>query len=162
MYYVDSHSGNSGGWVGSNVSIPKSATLVGFYFFSDTANAINEGAYIDNVVLSGYETVSIDIWTNKHAYTIGETMIVYLRVSNLGPATPVRAIIKLQLPNGNWYGPLLDMTTTLPAGFDSGTYLWNSFKIPTAPLGTYKWLAELRKSATNALIDSDIYIWTLT
>lgn len=90
-------------------------------------------------------------------------MILFaLQVRNMGPAKPVRATIKLKLPNGDWYGPLLDMTATLPANFDSGPYLWNSFRIPTAPLGKYVWLAELRNPTTNALIDSDTWTWTLT
>jgi hypothetical protein len=244
-YYIDSRTGNSGGWQYSSVSIPTTATYVGFYFYSDLSVAGYEGAYIDDIVLTGtvatysatinaycnteaayvsvpitkdgsptgyntpytftlltgthtftvpskdgtghhfkqwstgststtitvssagtytayYETPSFDIWTNKATYTIGETMYVYVQVRNIGPATPVRAIIKLGLPNGGTYGPLLDMTTTLPASFDSGTYLWNSFTIPTAPLGTYTWIAELRNPTTSALIDSDTWIWTLT
>jgi hypothetical protein len=89
-------------------------------------------------------------------------MYVYMQVKNMGPATPVKAIINLKLPNGNLYGPLLNMVATLPANFDSGSYLWNSFVIPTAPKGTYAWIAELRNPTTNTLIDSDTWTWTLT
>ncbi|MGD0494755.1 MAG: hypothetical protein ABSB28_01790 [Candidatus Bathyarchaeia archaeon] len=243
-YYVDSHTGNLGGWLYSSVSIPTTATYVGFIFHSDLS-VTYEGAYLDDIVLTGttatysatinaycnteaayvsvpitkdgsptgyntaytftgltgthtftvpskdamghhfkqwstgstgttitvssagtytayYETPSIDIWTNKATYTIGETMYVYVQVRNIGPATPVRAIIKLGLPGGGTYGPLLDMTTTLPASFNSGTYLWNSFTIPTAPHGTYTWIAELRNPTTNALISSDTWTWTLS
>jgi hypothetical protein len=243
-YYVDVHSGNSGGWQYSSVSIPTTATYVGFNFLSDYSITY-EGAYVDDVTLFGtppsysvtinaycntegafvgvpitmdgyssgyntsytftglsgthtfavpskdamghhfkqwstgstntiivvnssgtytayYETPEFVIWTNKNSYSVGETMNVYVRVRNMGPATPVRAIIKLGLPNGGQYGPLLDMTTTLPAGFDSQTYLWNTFTIPTAPPGTYSWIAELRNPITNALIDKDTAPWTLT
>ncbi|MFB3888507.1 MAG: hypothetical protein ACE14S_03385 [Candidatus Bathyarchaeia archaeon] len=110
-----------------------------------------------------YETPSFDIWANKASYVKGETMQVYVQVRNMGPATPARALIYLQLPNGYKYGPLLDMAVTLPANFDSGNYLWNTFQIPTSvPSGTYTWISELRVPTTNALIDSDTHQWTLT
>jgi hypothetical protein len=103
-----------------------------------------------------------EIWTDKATYKIGDTMKVYVRVRNPGAAFPARAIIKLILPNGNQYGPLLNMVTTIPAGYDSGNVLWNQFTIPSAPLGTYGWLAELRNPTTNALISQRIWNWSLT
>ncbi|MFB3888734.1 MAG: OmpL47-type beta-barrel domain-containing protein [Candidatus Bathyarchaeia archaeon] len=105
---------------------------------------------------------SIAIWTDKTTYRIGDTMKVYVRVTNPGSAVPVRATIVLQLPNGNPYGPLLDMTVTVPAGYDSGNVLWNQFTIPTAPVGNYKWIAELRKPSTGGLISRGTWDWTLT
>lgn len=245
-YYTDLHSGNSGGWQYSSVSIPITATNVGFYFLSDSSFANYEGAYLDDITLTGnvptysvtinaycntegasvsvpitkdgvpsgfntpytftgltgthtfrvptkdamghhfkqwstgstnteitvsgagtytayYETPSFDIWTSKTSYVKGETMQVFVQVRNMGPATPVKALIWLQLPNGFQYGPLLDTTVTLPANFNSGNYLWNSFQIPTsAPSGTYTWISELRNPSNNALIDLDTHVWTLT
>jgi hypothetical protein len=89
-------------------------------------------------------------------------MTVYVRVTNPGPATSVRVKIMLGLPGGGTYGPLLDLTTTLPAGFDSGVVTWNTFVLPAVPAGTYSWIAELRNPATDALIDTDTYTWTVT
>lgn len=105
---------------------------------------------------------SFTIWTDKSTYRIGETMKVYVRVVNPGNALPVRAVIKLQLPNGNYYGPLLDMTVTLPTHYDSGTVLWNQFTLPTLPAGNYKWIAELRNPTTGTLISQNIWNWQLS
>jgi len=107
-------------------------------------------------------TASFTIWTNKTTYKIGETMKVYVRVKNPGAALPVRALIWLKLPSGAIYGPLLNMTTTLPANFDSGNVTWQTFTIPSAPLGTYAWIAELRNPTTGALISQSTWAWTLT
>jgi hypothetical protein len=115
---------------------------------------------IENFLITA-SAPSCEIWTDKATYTVGETMKVYVQVRNTGPTTPVRATIKLGLPNGNQYGPLLNMVATVPANFDSGSYLWQSFTIPSVPKGTYSWIMELRNPATNALIDSDVYTWTL-
>jgi hypothetical protein len=52
-HYVDIHTGWSGGWQQSTVSIPSSATQVGFRFYSDETNNIRQGAYIDDVTLTG-------------------------------------------------------------------------------------------------------------
>ncbi|MFB3890015.1 MAG: CARDB domain-containing protein [Candidatus Bathyarchaeia archaeon] len=103
-----------------------------------------------------------EIWTDKTTYKIGDTMKVYVHVRNPGAALPARAIIKLTLPDGSQYGPLLNMVVTIPAGYDSGDVLWNQFTIPSVPLGTYAWVAELRNPTTNALISQRIWNWALT
>ncbi len=246
--YIDTHTGNSGAWQFSNVSIPTTATLVGFYFHSDSTVQDLEGAYLDdidcsgktpptyNVTITAYCTTdsiplsvsitmdgsptgyntphtftgltgthtftvptsdpsshpfkqwstgstnrtitvnsggtytayyelppqspSIQIWLNKTAWHIGERMNVYVHVRNPGPAVYVRANITLQLSNGALY-PLLNMLTTIPAGYDSGEVLWQSFTIPTAPYGNYVWIAELRNPTTGALIMQSTYSWQL-
>jgi len=50
---TDAHTGNSGGWQYSSVSIPTSAVFVGFHFSSDSSVCDYEGAYIDLVRLTG-------------------------------------------------------------------------------------------------------------
>jgi hypothetical protein len=117
--------------------------------------------YSDTITLN-FSVPTFGIWTDKNTYKIGEKMKVYVRVINPGNAIPVRATIRLQLTNGNYYGPLLDMTVTLPAGFDSGNVLWNQFTLPTVPLGNYKWIAELRNPTTGALISQYIWYWQVT
>ena len=107
------------------------------------------------------EIVSFRIWTDKTTYKIGETMKVYVRVKNLGPPLPVRALIYLKLPSGALYGPLLNMTTTIPSGYDSGNYLWQTFTIPNAPLGNYQWVAQLKNPSTGALITQSTWDWSL-
>jgi len=51
--YIDKHSGDSGGWQSSTVTIPTTATHVGFYFYSDYIYHNYEGAYIDDIVCTG-------------------------------------------------------------------------------------------------------------
>jgi hypothetical protein len=53
----DTHDGYSNGWQYSEVSIPASATVVGFGFWSDSSNHDFEGVYIDDVVLIGFKEV---------------------------------------------------------------------------------------------------------
>jgi len=52
-HWVQSHTGNSTGWVSGSIEVPPTATQVGFQFYSDFS-ATGEGAYIDDVVLTGY------------------------------------------------------------------------------------------------------------
>jgi hypothetical protein len=119
--------------------------------------------YYDTIALNATTQPTFIIWTDKASYHIGETMKVYVRVYNLGnAAVPVRATIRLQLPNGNYYGPLLDMTVTLPAHFDSGTVVWNQFTLPTVPYGNYKWIAELKNPTNGTLISQYIWNWQMT
>jgi hypothetical protein len=113
---------------------------------------------------TAYYGPSFTIWTEgyKTTYHIGETMKVYVRVRNPGPALPVRAEIFLKLPSNALYGPLLDMKTTLPANYDSGKVLWKTFTIPSAPLGNYAWIAELRNPTTNVLISQSTWSWRMS
>jgi len=124
----------------------------------------NKGAalYLLQIADNPHQTYpNIKVYTDKTNYHIGETMKVYLRVKNLGAALPARATIKLTLPSGSPYGPLLDITVTIPAGYDSGEYLWNQFTIPNAPPGNYKWVAELRHPPTGGLISQGDWHWQL-
>jgi len=49
-YFIDEHKGGSSSWTSSSVSIPTSATKVGFQFYSDSS-VVYEGAYLDNITL---------------------------------------------------------------------------------------------------------------
>ena len=60
-YFVDKHSGDSGGWQWSFVEIPTTATHVGLHFSSDYGY-IGEGAYVDYFSLSGYTTAPNRFW----------------------------------------------------------------------------------------------------
>jgi hypothetical protein len=161
--------GNSGGsWSAWEApSATKAWTLTAgngtktvWYQVMDKAGLVSP-MYSDTITLN-FSVPTFGIWTDKNTYKIGEKMKVYVRVINPGNAIPVRATIRLQLTNGNYYGPLLDMTVTLPAGFDSGNVLWNQFTLPTVPLGNYKWIAELRNPTTGALISQYIWYWQVT
>lgn len=146
-------------------SLTFTAPRVGEYLVRvsyEGSDTYNPSSHTETLTIQLQELASIDIWTDKPIYSVGETMYVYIRVENLGSALPVRLTIKAGLPGGGMYGPVLDVTTTLPAGFDSGTYFWNSFTISSMTLGTYTWIAELRNPTTGALIDSDTWTWTVT
>ena len=54
---LKSYSGSSGGWVSDSIGVPSTATQVGFLFHSDVS-VTYEGAYIDDVVLTGFVPVS--------------------------------------------------------------------------------------------------------
>lgn len=51
--YIDTHTGDSGGWQYSTVTIPTDAFRVGFYFQGHYGGGEYEGAYIDDVTLTG-------------------------------------------------------------------------------------------------------------
>ena len=55
-HYVDPHTGDSGGWQGSTVLIPTTATKIGFHFHSD-GSGLEEGAYVDEVILLGHGAI---------------------------------------------------------------------------------------------------------
>jgi len=57
-YTMAGYTGNSYGWVSDSVEVPPTATKVGFLFDSDYM-IIYEGAYIDDVVLTGYSHVYV-------------------------------------------------------------------------------------------------------
>lgn len=105
-------------------------------------------------------TPTFNIWTDKTTYNIGDTMKVYVRVKNPGPALSVRAIITVKLPSGSTRN-LLNSVVALPASYDSGDYLWSTFAIPSAPAGYYAWEAELRDPDTGAFISQSMWIWQL-
>jgi len=52
-YAAKDYTGSSGGWVPDSTEVPLTATQVGFVFYSDFIFTY-EGAYIDDVVLTGY------------------------------------------------------------------------------------------------------------
>ena len=55
---VDPHSGYSSGWKAANVLVPTTATRLGFNFITDQSVSNLEGAYIDNIKLTGTLNIS--------------------------------------------------------------------------------------------------------
>lgn len=147
---------NSSGWFQAygKVSTPGTYNITAFYNGSQNNNPSG------HTEILAVHVVTIKVWTDKTAYHVGETVKVYVRVKNGGSTLLVRATIALKLSNGNLY-PVLNMTTTLPANYDSGDVLWNTFTIPTALLGNYTWIAELRNPTTGALISQSTWSWSL-
>jgi hypothetical protein len=55
-HLVDPHTGSSDGWQASTISIPTTATKIGFQFLSND-NTEREGAYVDDVLLLGHGAI---------------------------------------------------------------------------------------------------------
>jgi V8-like Glu-specific endopeptidase len=135
------------------------ATTGGVSISGSTATVTGIGTV--RAVFTAILTPSFNIWTDKTVYNVGNTMKLYVQVKNPTPTpVPVRAIIYLQLPSGAKY-TILDMTTTLPANFDSGIVLYKTFTIPSAPVGSYSWVAQLKNPSTSALIAQTIWNWQI-
>jgi hypothetical protein len=159
-----SNSGTWGAW--ENPSPTKAWTLTAgdgtktvYYQIRDKAGRLSP-TYSDTIILQT-PTASIHIWSDKTAYHIGDTMKVHIQVKNPGSALPVRIVIALKLTDGSYY-MMLDMKTTLPASFDSGDVLYESFKLPSIPLGTYVWTAALLNPTTNAVISLSTWSWQVS
>jgi hypothetical protein len=148
---------NSSGWFQASAKVSATGTynITAFYYGSQNNNPSSH-----TEILTVY-VATFKVWTDKTVYHVGETMKVSVRVRNGGTALPVRAIIAVKLPNGNLY-PVLNMTTTLPANYDSGDVLWNTFTIPTAPLGNYTWIAELRNPSNGTPITESTWNWFIS
>lgn len=147
---------NSSGWFQAyaKVSTPGTYNITAFYYGSQNNNPS------DHTEILAVHVATIKIWTDNTVYHVGETMNVYVRVKNGGSALTVRATMALKLPNGN-FDPVLNMTTMVPANYDSGDVLWNTFTIPTALLGNYTWIAELINSTTGTSISQSTWSWSL-
>jgi archaellum component FlaG (FlaF/FlaG flagellin family) len=52
---MKSYTGGSGDWVSDNITLPSTATQVGFLFYSDVSITY-EGTYVDDVILTGYSS----------------------------------------------------------------------------------------------------------
>jgi len=57
-YILESYTGSSGGWISDSVEVPLTAIGVGFGFSSDFI-ITDEGAYVDDVVLTGHSYVYV-------------------------------------------------------------------------------------------------------
>jgi LEA14-like dessication related protein len=88
-HFVDEHSGNSGGWQSSSVSIPISASYVGFHFHSDASIHAYEGAYVDDIVLSANVGAPTITSVNPSGGNQGQTLIVTITRNYLTRATGV-------------------------------------------------------------------------
>jgi peptidylprolyl isomerase len=155
--FAGSLSTNSSGWFTASAKVTSAGTFnVAAYYYGSQNYRPSSHTEILTVSLA-----TITIWTDKTVYHVGDTMKVYVRVRNGASPLPVRAIITLKLPNGNLY-TVLNMTTTLPANYDSSDVLWNTFTIPTVPIGNYTWIAELRNPTTGVLINQSTSDWQLS
>jgi hypothetical protein len=123
--YLDKHTGHYTTWQYSSVSIPTSATHVGFIFHSDVSITY-EGAYLDDIVCTG--TLPTEIIVDNPAAVF---------VGSWPSSTSV----------AGYYGSNYQYHA---AGTGSNTATW-SFTIPTAGYWqVYAWWTSSSNRATNA------------
>ena len=101
-------------------------------------------------------TPTVSISTDKSTYTTGDTMHVYVNITNPGDVQTVNIGIGLEKPDGSirWYK---NVTKTLPADLDYSKE-W-VLTLRTIPAGTYAWHAILADPATGEIICEDIAPW---
>ncbi len=70
-HIIANHTGSSYGWISNIIEIPSNATNIGFKFYSDSENSNYEGAYVDNIKITGninLDSVSFrldnGVWSN--------------------------------------------------------------------------------------------------
>ncbi|TET91696.1 MAG: hypothetical protein E3J35_01270, partial [Methanomassiliicoccales archaeon] len=85
-YFEGDQTGNSSGWQADNITVSSTATSVGFFFYSDTADHNYEGAYVDNVTLIG---TGIRPNNESHTYDDNMSAYMYIDVDLSGAANPV-------------------------------------------------------------------------
>ena len=111
-HYIDTHSGSSGGWASSQVSIPSTATRVGFFFDSDGSECNYEGAYVDSISLDGTPVeYYVTVTTNPTGRTFTSDGTTY---SNSVTFTWVA-------------GSTHTIATTSPQGTGDTRYSWSSW-----------------------------------
>jgi len=128
-----SYAGAWDSWYSRTVSIPSDANAVGFFFESDGAT-IDEGAYVDNVVLTGTPTKEdtvLDFWFTPNPVQTGATCTLSGTLKTTGGAAvyPASVIVEYSTDGGaTWHYAFTPSTT--PAGTFAATF--------TAPApGTY-------------------------
>lgn len=75
-YFVAEHTGSSSGWKSNSVIIPNTAEYIGFQFESNGLTSAFEGAYIDNIELTGtinLSLVEVRVDTGSWNPTLGKT-----------------------------------------------------------------------------------------
>lgn len=104
------------------------------------------------------EPPSIDVYTDRSSYSMGQTQRFGLDLENPGPEQPVRFVIFLWTSFGRF--PLVDANITLPAGFsysNSNVFQW---RLPMLPPGQYAWVGVLVPLDEDPIFD--VAMWTFT
>jgi len=130
LFQEGGSSGNA--WQPANVSVPTNLEQLIFRFHSDTANHGFEGAYVDDLILTGIENVpptssvsSLPQYANQDPYAIPYTAAdnanasgvayveLWYRTTTSGPFTEY---ITTQNPQGQWTGPTIPFDARSAAG----------------------------------------------
>ena len=123
-------SGNA--WQPANISVPVNIERLLFRFHSDTANHGFEGAYVDDIVLTGIENVpptsavsALPSYTNQNPYQIPYTAQDNANASGVahvelwyrtGTAGAFTQYVTIQNPLGHWTSPTIPFDVRAAAG----------------------------------------------
>jgi hypothetical protein len=113
---------------------------------------------IATVTVSALE---INIYTDKTAYTEGDTMHLGLDIVNTGPAENVCLGIWLKRPDTSTVIITHVHDITLPHGLDYSNPSFRSFILPNIPSGVYTWHAALLNPPTHDVLLKDTAEWEL-
>ena len=132
-HYVNGLTGNwQNSWWHTWYNLPTTTTKVGFYFYSDVSIVL-EGAYIDNILLTGYvNRTKVDVKVDNGGWH-----------SDIGTADNWAVTIDTsQFPDGNhtisvrsYYGPQRYSYTSTYLNFDNTPPQFNSWSNSTAQMG---------------------------
>ncbi len=129
------HGGSSGNaWQPANLSVPVNIDHLLFRFHSDTANHGFEGAYVDDIILTGFEDVAptsavsaLPAYTNQDPYAIlyaaqdnaNASGVAYVQLwYRTGTTGPFTAYTTIQNPLGQWASPTIPFDARAAAGDD--------------------------------------------
>jgi len=106
-----------------------------------------------------FQLLQIAIYTDKDTYSAGDTMQLGLGIVNSGDAVTVCVAIGVFLPGGSKKIILHAHPVTLPAGFEYSNPAFETFTLPSIPLGTYTWRAAILDPATHQLLAYNLAEW---
>ena len=141
-YWVKAYEGDSSGWVKDSISIPTTANSICFRFSSDTS-VTDEGAYIDDVVLTGYTLAPdpyINITDDYEEYgdiSAGSTAASIDDYDfDIDPACPVDHVVIFNLDitasNGGPWTAGFEITISGRTEIEGTTYQANTTLLPQA------------------------------
>jgi hypothetical protein len=104
----------------------------------------------------------IAVYTDEDSYIVGDTMNVGLDIVNPSPELPCCFALWAELPGGGFKLFMHKHDTSLPSGFSYSDPSFQTFTLPSIPLGTYTWHAALLDPSTHDIIVEDTAEWEFT
>ena len=149
--------------------IPSDANAVGFWFESDAAN-IGEGAYIDNVVLTGTptkENTVLTLWFTPNPVGPGASVTLSGTLKTAGGSAvyPASVIVEYSTDGGATWKPAWTLATNAAGAFSKsfsapgtpGNYL---VRVRYAGSATYNPSGDTETLTVTAAAQPTIEIWT--
>jgi branched-chain amino acid transport system substrate-binding protein len=102
------------------------------------------------------QSLTISIYTDKYAYSEGDTMHLGLDIVNTGPAANVCLEIWLEKPDTSTVTILHAHDIMLPHGLNYSDPSFRSFMLPNLPPGVYTWHAAILDPPTHDVLLEDM------